>query len=215
MTPLVELTRREIRRNAQSGGTLLALGFFAMAGTLLPLGLGPDLPLLARTGGGLLWMLAALAALLSLDRLFAAEADTGALEWLALSPVPLEGLGIAKIAGHWLTTGLPLVLLAAPAGLMFGLPVRAIGPLMLSLALGTPALSAVGAIGAALVLGLKRGGLLLPLIVLPLIAPAVIFGGGAAQSVASGWPLLAAFTILALLLAPFAVGAALRRYLGE
>ena len=135
--------------------------------------------LLARIAGGVLWVGAVLAALLSLDRLFQGDFDDGSLELIALSPLSLEQVALAKMLAHWLSTGLPLTLLSPLLALLFGLPVPAMQALLVSLLIGTPAVSAIGAIGASLTLSLKRGGLILPLIVLPLLAPAVIFGAGA------------------------------------
>lgn len=216
MKAFAALLGYELRQAAGSGGALLALGFFAMAASLLPLGLGPDLQLLARTGRALIWVLAALSALLSLERLFAGDAEDGTLDYYATSVLPLEAVALIKMATHWLTTGVPLILLAGLITLFYALPPQAAQPLMLSLLIGTPAISAAGAIGAALTLGLSRGGLMLPLIVLPLITPAMIFGCGAALSGAiSAWYLLAAVSILAVLLSPFAIAAALRLYLAQ
>lgn len=198
------------------GGAGLAAGFFVAAACLLPLGVGPDVLLLSRLAVGALWVLAALAALLSLDRLFATDAEDGSLELLALSPLPLEGVAGVKIVAHWLSTGLPLILLAGILSVMFALPAEHFASLLLSLTLGTPAVSAVGAVGAALTLSTRRGGLLLPLIVLPLIAPAVIFGTAMVAGVSNGAVyFLGAFTLVALALSPFAVAAALRLHLAQ
>jgi heme exporter protein B len=162
-----------------------------------------------------LWVAAILAALLSLDRIFQADYDDGSLDLIALSPLSLEASAAAKIAAHWLTTGLPLTLLSPVLGLLFNLPEQGYVALIASLALGTPAASAIGAIGAGLTLSVRRGGVILPLIVLPLLAPAVIFGAGAVLSALDGlangalW-LVAAFSLAAVLLAPFAAAAAVR-----
>lgn len=215
MKPFTTLLVEETRQCLQ-GGAGLAAGFFAAAACLLPLGVGPDVQLLSHMAAGGLWVLAALAALLSLDRLFAADAEDGSLELLALSPLSLEGIAGIKILAHWLSTGVPLILLSALLALMFALPLEAIAPLLFSLVLGTPAVSAVGAVGAALTLSARRGGLLLPLIVLPLIAPAVIFGAGMVLPGAGGGVyFLCAFVLMALLLSPFAVAAALRLHLAQ
>lgn len=197
------------------GGAFLALAFFAMVATLVPLGVGSDLALLARIAGGVLWVAAALAALLALDRLFQADFEDGSLDLIALSPLPLEAIGLAKIAAHWLTTGLPLAVLSPLLALLFGLPAPAILALSASLLIGTPAISAVGAVGASLTLSIRRGGLILPLLVLPLISPAVIFGAGAVLAVLDGLhngalPLLGAFSLAACVLSPFASAAAVR-----
>jgi heme exporter protein B len=163
---------------------------------------------------------AVLAALLSLDRLFQGDFEDGSLDLIALSPLPLELTALAKIIAHWLSTGLPLTLLSPLLAVLFNLPGPATALLFVSLLLGTPAVSAVGAIGASLTLSLKRGGLLLPLIILPLLAPAVIFGAGAVSLALDGLPaqnalgLLAAFGFAAVLLSPFAAAASVRLNLG-
>jgi heme exporter protein B len=198
------------------GGAALALGFFALVATLVPLGIGADLALLARVAGGVLWVGAVLAALLSLDRLFQGDYDDGSLELIALAPLPLELTGFAKIAAHWLSTGLPLTLLSPLLALLFNLPPGATLVLFVSLLVGTPAVSAIGAIGASLTLSLRRGGLILPLIILPLLSPAVIFGAGAVGAQLDGFSpsgalgLLGAFSLAAVLLSPFAAAASVR-----
>ncbi len=194
---------------------MLALAFFAAVAALVPLGVGADLKLLGRIAGGVLWVAAILAALLSLDRLFQADYEDGSLDLIALGPLPLEASTLAKIAAHWLTTGLPLTLLSPVLGLLFNLPAQGYPALIASLAIGTPAASAIGAIGAGLTLSIRRGGLILPLIVLPLLAPAIIFGAGAVLAALDGFSnsalwLLAAFSLSAVLLAPFAAAAAVR-----
>lgn len=216
MNPLATILLRDMRLATRAGGSAaLALAFFAAVATLVPLGVGSDLHLLSRIAGGVLWIAAVLAALLSLDRLFQSDFEDGSLDLIALSPLSLESMSFAKIAAHWLTTGLPLTLLSPLLGVLFGLPPNGYGPLMLSLAIGTPAVSAVGAIGAALTLSIRRGGLILPFIVLPLLAPAVIFGSGAVLAALDGlsngafW-LLGAFSLVTVLLAPFASAAAVR-----
>lgn len=207
---------RDLRLATRAGGSAaLAVAFFAAVATLVPLGIGADLKLLARVAAGVLWVAAVLAALLSLDRLFQADFDDGSLDLIALSPLQLETVCAAKIAAHWLTTGLPLTVLSPLLGTMFGLPVAATWTLALSLLIGTPSVSALGAIGAGLTLSIRRGGLILPLLVLPLLAPAVIFGAAAVQSVLDGLSngallFLAAFSVAATLLSPFAAAAAVR-----
>jgi heme exporter protein B len=207
---------RDMRLATRAGGSaVLALAFFAAVATLVPLGVGSDLHLLSRIAGGVLWIAAVLAALLSLDRLFQSDFEDGSLDIIALSPLSLETMSFAKLLAHWLVTGLPLTLLSPLLGVLFGLPGEAYVPLMASLAIGTPAVSAIGAIGAALTLSIRRGGLILPFIVLPLLAPAVIFGAGAVLGALDGlsngafW-LLGAFSVVAVLLAPFAAAAAVR-----
>ena len=221
MSPFVTLLLRDIRLAARSGGSAaLALSFFALVATLVPLGVGADLHLLARVAGGILWVAAVLAALLSLDRLFQGDFEDGSLDVIALSPLPLELTALAKIAAHWLSTGLPLTLLSPLLALLFNLPVQPTLILFVSLLLGTPAVSAVGAIGASLTLSLKRGGLILPLIILPLLSPAVIFGAGAVSlaldslEAQNALGLLAAFAFAAVLLSPFAAAASVRLNLG-
>jgi heme exporter protein B len=216
------LLSRDIRLAARSGGgAALALSFFALVATLMPLGIGADLHLLARIAGGVLWVGAVLAALLSLDRLFQGDYEDGSLELIALSPLPLELTALAKITAHWLTTGAALTALSPLLALLFNLSAPATATLFLSLLIGTPAVSAVGAIGASLTLSLKRGGLILPLIVLPLLTPAVIFGAGAVSQTLDNMPaggaleLLAAFALAAVLLSPFAAAASVRLNLGS
>lgn len=216
MTPFLALLTRDLRLSVrEGGGAALALGFFALVATLVPLGVGSDLILLAKVGGGVLWVGAVLAALLSLDRLFQADYEDGSLDLITLSPLSLEGAAAAKIAAHWLSTGLPLTLLAPVLSVLFGLTGPATLALVLSLLIGTPAVSAVGAIGASLTLSLRRGGLILPLIVLPLLVPAVIFGTGMVVAVQTGLAngasgLLAAFSLAATLLSPFVAAMAVR-----
>jgi heme exporter protein B len=221
MSAFNTLLLRDVRLAFRAGGgAMLALAFFASVATLVPLGIGSDLRLLARIASGVLWIAAVLAGLLSLDRLFQADFEDGSLDLITLSPLPLEGVAFAKIVAHWLTTGLPLTLLSPVLALMFGMPPRVWGPLVLSLLIGTPAVSAIGAVGASLTLSIRRGGLILPLIVLPLLAPAVIFGAGFVIGVLDNLPngalwLLAAFSFASLLLSPFASAAAVRLNLGS
>ncbi|GAA0574373.1 heme exporter protein CcmB [Halomonas salifodinae] len=192
------------------------LAFFALVITLFPLGLSPDPELLATVAPGLLWVAALLATLLSLDSLFRADFEDGSLEQLLLAPQPLAAMVLAKVMVHWLLTGLPLALMAPVLGLMLGLPAGSHLILMLALALGSASLSLVGAIGAALTVGLARGGVLLSLLVLPLYIPVLIFGAGAVQAallgdgVAAHLAILGALLALAVMLAPWAIAAALR-----
>jgi len=210
------LLMRDLRLSVrEGGGAALALGFFALVATMVPLGVGPDMAVLSKVGAGILWVGALLAALLSLDRLFQADYEDGSLDLIALSPLPLEGAAAAKILAHWLSTGLPLTLLSPVLSVLFDLPVGAVLVLAGSLLLGTPAVSAAGAIGASLTLSLRRGGLILPLIVLPLLLPAVIFGTGMVVEVQSGlatgaFGFLAAFSIVTVLLSPFIAAMAVR-----
>jgi heme exporter protein B len=203
------LLRRDIALAARAGGSaMLALAFFAAVAILVPLGVGADLSLLARIAPGVLWVASVLAALLALDRLFQADFEDGSLDVIALAPLSLEAAAFAKIAAHWLTTGLPLTLLSPLLGVLFGL--KSLGALFVSLLIGTPAVSAIGAVGAGLTLSIRRGGLILPLIVLPLLSPAVIFGAGAAEGTGGALLFLAAFSFAACVLSPFATAASVR-----
>jgi heme exporter protein B len=218
---MTALLLRDMRLATRAGGSaVLALAFFAVVATLVPLGVGSDLVLLTRIGAGVLWVAAVLAALLALDRLFQADFEDGSLEVIALSPLSLETIGFAKMAAHWLTTGLPLTVLSPLLAVLFGLPADATLALLVSLLIGTPSISAIGAVGASLTLSIRRDGLILPLIVLPLLAPAVIFGAGAVLAALDGsnngaFPLLAAFSFAACVLSPFATAAAVRLNLGS
>jgi heme exporter protein B len=210
------LLMRDLKLAARSGGgAALALAFFALMATLVPLGIGADLRLLARVAAGVLWVGAVLAALLSLDRLYQGDFDDGSLDLIALSPLSLEQVALAKFLAHWLSTGLPLTLLSPLLALFFGLPGAGTEMLVLSLLIGTPAVSAVGAIGASLTLSLKRGGLILPLLILPLLTPVVIFGAGAVSAALDGLAngalgLLAGFSAAAVILSPFVTAACVR-----
>lgn len=211
------LILRDLRLALRAGGGFgLALAFFLILVVLVPLGTGTAPARLAAIAPGVLWVGALLACLLTLDRLFAADAEDGALDALATAPVPLEAAVLAKAAAHWLTTGLPLTLAALPLGVLLHLPGPAIPSLLAGLALGTPALSLIGAFGAAVTVGLKRGGLLLSLLVLPMYVPTLVFGAEAArrgaEGMAAGTPLLllAAITAGCVALLPFAAAAALR-----
>ncbi|MGM0693710.1 MAG: heme exporter protein CcmB [Pseudomonadota bacterium] len=192
------------------------LVFFALVITLFPIGISPDPELLATIAPGLLWVAALLAALLSLDSVFRSDYDDGSLEQLLLSPQPLPALALAKVAVHWLVTGLPLALMAPLLGIMLSLPAGSYAVLAVSLALGSASLSLVGAIGAALTVGLARGGVLLSLLVLPLYIPVLIFGAGAVQAailgdgVSAHLAILGALLAVSLSLAPWAIAASLR-----
>jgi heme exporter protein B len=217
MNAALGLIRRDLalaRRNA--GDTLAAVAFFLLACGLFPFGVGPDPNVLARIAPGVVWVAALLAALLPLDRLLGADYDDGTLDQLLVSGLHPAAVAAAKTATHWLATALPL-LLAAPAGaLMLNLPVGAIPALVAALGLGMGVLSLLGIAGAALTLGARRGGVLLPLLVLPLAIPALIFGAAAVEAASLGLPvrphlaMLAAMLAAALPLAPLAAGAALR-----
>jgi heme exporter protein B len=214
---MIALLLRDLRLAFRSGGGFgLGLAFFLILAVLVPLGVGPDPDTLGRIAPGILWVGALLACLLSLDRIFALDHEDGSLDLLATSPIPLEGVVAIKAAAHWLVTGLPLTLLAPGLGLLLNLAPPAYPWLILGLALGTPALSMIGAFGAALTVGLRRGGLLLSLLVLPLYLPTLIFGAEVvrrgAEGLALGTPLavLAAISLGAAALLPFAAAAALR-----
>jgi len=216
LATLSQLALREIRLAwRRSADTLGATLFFVVAGTMFPLAVGPDPALLAAIGPGVLWVCALLGVLLTLNRPFAQDYDNGALEQLLVSPHPLPLLVGAKLAAHWFTSCLPLILASPVLALQFGLSPQAIGILALSLLLGTPTLALVGGLGAALTLGL-RGGALLPLLVLPLYVPVLIFGAGAVSATQAGMgagaqlSLLGAGLCLAVLLCPWSASAALR-----
>ncbi|MBS8241762.1 heme exporter protein CcmB [Marinobacter lipolyticus] len=190
--------------------------FFVMVVTLFPLGVSPEVSFLQLAGSGILWVAALLSVLLSLDHLFRHDFDDGTLEQLVLQPQPLFLLVLAKTAAHWVLTGLPLILLAPLLGVMVHLEGNSIAVLCLTLLIGTPVLSLIGAIGAALTLGLKSAGVLLSLLIIPLYIPVLIFGTGTVAAAAEGAPvggyiaLMGAFLVLAITLAPFAAAAALR-----
>jgi heme exporter protein B len=192
--------------------------FFVIVASLFPLGIGPEPKLLLAIGPGVVWVAALLASMLALSRLFASDHADGTLEQMLLSASPLSVIVIAKVIAHWIAANMPLVLIAPLLGLQFGLPADALIVLALALALGTPSLSLIGAIGAALTLGLRGGGVLLALLVLPLYAPVLILGSLAVEATAAGLAaqpyllLLAALSFAALSLAPWAISAALRIY---
>jgi heme exporter protein B len=214
---LLAVLRREVAlAMRQKGEVLTPLVFFVVIASLFPLGVGPESALLLRMAPGVLWVSALLAAMLSLQRMFAMDYADGSLEQMALSPTPLGLLVAAKALAHFLLSGLPLVLMAPILGLQFGLDGRALGILMLTLLLGTPTLSLIGAIGAALTLGVRGAGVLLSLLILPLYIPVLIFGAGAVEADIAGLgygghlSLLAALLVLSLFFAPLATTAALR-----
>lgn len=190
--------------------------FFLIVVTLFPIGVSPEPLFLSELAPGLLWVAALLATLLSMESLFKADFEDGSLEQLLLSPQPLFMVVLAKVCAHWLMSGLALTIVAPVLAIMLFLPADGMPGLMLSLLLGTPTLSLIGAIGAALTVGLRRGGVLISLLVLPLYIPVLIFGSSAVQAAITGLPLggyfalLGALLALALALAPIATGAALR-----
>jgi heme exporter protein B len=214
---MIALLMRDLRLATRAGGGFgLGLAFFLLVAVLVPLGVGPEPALLARIAPGILWVGALLACLLSLDRIFALDFEDGSLDLLATAPIPLEGVVAVKALAHWLVTGLPLTLLSPVLGILLNLPGTGYPWLVLSLALGTPALSLIGAFGAALTVGLKRGGLLLSLLVLPLYVPTLIYGAEAVRRGAEGQGALTALLLLAGITAgaaallPFAAAAAIR-----
>ena len=218
--PFIGLFRRDLRLSLRQGGEIgLVVGFFVLAVLLFPFGVGPEPQLLGRIGAGVIWVAALLAAVLSLDRLFAADHADGGLDLIALSASPLELAVLAKISAHWVTTGLPLTVISPVLAVFVDLDPAAIPVLMLGLLIGTPALSLLGAIAAALTLGARRPGILVSLLVLPLYLPPLIFGTGAveaslaAEGVRAHLLLLGAISLAALPLAPLAAAAALRQAL--
>jgi heme exporter protein B len=220
MAAFFALIEREIRLALRQGGEIgLAVGFFVLAVVLFPLGIGPEAEILRRIGPGIIWVAALLAAVLSLDRLFAGDHADGGLDLLMLSALPLEAVVLAKCAAHWLTTGLPLLAVSPFLGALFDLDRAATLLLMLGLLIGTPALSLLGAIAAALTLGARRVGVLTPLLVLPLYLPVLIFATGAVEAGVAGSGarphllLLGALSLASLPLTPFAAAAALRQAL--
>jgi heme exporter protein B len=220
MIPLLGLFRCELRLSLRQGGDIgLVLGFFVLAVLLFPFGVGPEPELLGRIGAGVLWVAALLASVLSLDRLFATDHADGGLDLIALSPAPLEMVVLAKGAAHWVTTGLPLSMISPVLAILVDLDPGAIPVLTFGLMIGTPALSLLGAIAAALTLGARRPGILVSLLVLPLYLPTLIFGTGAveaalaAEGARADLLLLGALTLAALTLAPIAAAAALRQAL--
>jgi heme exporter protein B len=218
MSSAVALFRRDVMLAWREGGTTgTALGFYLVVVAIIPLGLGPDLNLLSRIAPGVLWVALLLASLLSADRIFHNDYEDGSLDILAMGPLPLEVVAALKSLAHWVTTGVPLALMAPVLGLLLNLPIEAYPLLMLSMLAGTPAVSFVAAIGAALTLGLRRSGVLLALLVLPLYVPVLIFGvatvSAASVGPASPWSpflILCALSLASLVLAPIASAAALR-----
>ena len=217
MKGMASLLARDLRLALRlGGGGGVGLAFFVLAVVLIPLGVGRETTTLMRIAGGVIWVAALLAALLSLDRIFQADYEDGSLDQLMLSPLALEQVVLVKAAAHWLTTGLPMTLVAPLLGIMLQLPDRALPALILAMAAGTPALSFIGAIGAAITVGVRRGGLLLSILVLPLYIPTLIFGARVVEQALLGLDFLpmlgivAALSLFTAALAPFAAAAALR-----
>jgi heme exporter protein B len=219
MSPLVSILVRDMRIAVRvGGGALIGVLFFLVVVTLMPLALGPDLALLKRIGPAILWLAALLSSLLALDRLFAADHEDGSLDLLLMSRAPLELVVAAKGLAHWLSTSLPLVVAAPLIGLLLDLDVPAQAALVLTLLVGTPALTFIGLIGAAIAVALRRGGILLAVLVLPLTVPVLIFGVAAANAALTGaapfaapFTILCALTLASLVIGPFAAAAALRQ----
>ena len=215
------LVRRDVGLGFKTSGTIgTALGFYTIVVSILPLGLGPDLNLLSRIAPGVLWIALLLAVLLTLDRIFHADREDGTLELIATGPLPLELVAAAKALAHWLTSAVPLVACAPLLGLLLNLEADGHGMLLLAMLVGTPALSFLGALGAALTLGVRRGGLLLSLVILPLYIPTLIFGVNTVASAIAGpaspWPplmILAALSLISLVIGPWLAAMALRVHL--
>jgi len=218
MTPFTALVLRDMRLAVRvGGGALMGALFFLIVVTMMPFAVGPDLKLLARIGPAILWLGALLATLLALDRLFATDHEDGSLDLLMMGRMPLELAIAGKGVAHWLTTGLPLVMISPVLGLMLNVELKAMGVVALTLIVGTPALTFIGLIGAALSVALRRGGLLLAVLVLPLTIPVLIFGVSAANAGIVGpepfgppFTILCALSLMSLVVGPFAAAAALR-----
>jgi heme exporter protein B len=218
MTALSALLVRDMRLAfRQGGGALIGVLFFLIVVTLVPFAIGPDLALLQRIGPAILWLGALLASLLALDRLIAADHEDGSLDLILMARTPLELALLAKAVAHWLTTGLPLVIASPFLGLLLNLDPKATGAVALTLLAGTPALTFIGLIGAALTVTLRRGGLLIAVLVLPLTIPVLIFAVAASNAAVVGpmpfgapFTILCALTLISAVIGPFAAAAALR-----
>ena len=218
MSGFLAIIRRELRLAMRQGSDAsIALMFFVVVVALFPLGVGPEPGILERISGGVVWIGALLAAMLSLDRLFQSDLEDGSLDLLVLAPWPLEFLVLAKCLAHWLVTGLPIMLISPLLGLLLHMNTDAYLSLLAAMALGTPVLSLIGAVGASLVLGARRAGVLVSLLVLPLTVPVLIFGVAAVEAAAIGQSsqphlmLLGALLLAAIPLCPWAAAAALRQ----
>lgn len=220
MTRFLEVVRRDLRLALRQGSdSIMVVTFFILTVVLFPFGIGPESGILERVSAGVLWVTALLASLLSLDRLFQADYEDGSLELLVLTPISLEVVVAAKVVAHWLTTGLPLLIAAPVLAVLLHMNADGFLTLMLTMLIGTPILSLIGGIGAALVLGARRGGVLLSLLILPLYVPVLIFGVGAIDAAVQGRSaephllILAGLLAAALPLSPWAMAAALRQAL--
>ena len=197
----IAIVRRDLHMAFRQGfDSLMVVMFFVLAVILFPFGVGPEAKILARIAAGVIWVAALLSTMLSLERLFQTDFEDGSLELLVLSPVPLEIVVVAKVAGHWLTTGLPLIVASPLLAVLLNMPFDGYPIMLVTLALGTPTLSLVGAVGAALILGARRGGVLLSLLVLPLFIPVLIFGVSSIDSAIDGFSVTAQLLILGALL---------------
>jgi heme exporter protein B len=217
MNRFARIVQRDVQLALRQGSaSTMVVMFFVLTVTLFPLGVGPEANILQRMSSGVLWVAALLASMLSLDRLFQADFEDGSLDFLTLGALPLEVTVLAKCAAHWLTTGLPLIIAAPVLGVLLHLEPAGYLTLVIAMALGTPALSLIGAIGAALTVGVRRGGVLLSLLVLPLYIPILIFGVGAVDAAVGGLTerphllVLAAMLFASIALCPWAAAAALR-----
>jgi len=220
MNRFFTLVRRDLKMSMRQGmDNVMVIMFFVLAVILFPFGVGPEPTILARIGAGVIWVAALLSAMLSLERLFQTDFEDGSLELLALQPMALEITVFAKITVHWLTTGMALIAATPLLAIFMNVPSDGFWMLVLTLALGTPSLSLIGAIGAALILGSRRGGVLLSLLVLPLYIPILIFGVGAIDAAVSGFPIrshlmiLGGLLVAALPLCPWASAGAIRQAL--
>lgn len=218
MNAFLSIVGRDLRLAQRQGmDSIMVVMFFIIAVVLFPFGVGPEPNMLARIAAGVIWVAALLASMLSLERLFQTDYEDGSLELFCLSPLSMEITVLAKVLVHWLTTGLPLIVAAPLLAVLMNLPGESFWILVVALLLGTPTLSLIGAIGAALVLGSRRGGVLLSLLVLPLYVPVLIFGVSAVDAVQSGLPFKAQLLILggfflgSLALSPFAAAAGIRQ----
>ncbi|HYD64722.1 heme exporter protein CcmB [Azospirillum sp.] len=218
MNRFLTLVGRDLRLALRQGSdATIAVMFFVLCVVLFPFGVGPEPNILARIAAGVIWVAALLASLLSLERLFLTDYEDGSLELLALSALPMEAVVLAKTLAHWLVTGVPLIVAAPLLAVLLNMEAEGFGVLVLTLAVGTPILSLIGAIGAALTLGARRGGVLLSLLILPLYIPVLIFGAGAIDAALTGLTprphllILSGLLAAALPLAPWAGAAALRQ----
>lgn len=214
----LDVVRRDLRLALRQGtDSIMVVAFFVLTVVLFPFGIGPETNILERVAPGVLWVVALLASMLSLDRLFQNDYEDGSLELLTLTPAPLMVVVVAKVTAHWLTTGLPLIAAAPLLAVLMAMNGDGLGTLLLAMLLGTPSLSLIGAIGAGLVLGARRGGVLVSLLILPLYVPVLIFGVGAVDAAVHGFSpqaqllVLGAILLAALPLAPWATAAALRQ----